>query len=74
MQRPATAPQALVLLDVHLGQLYGPDVYAALCAGWGRQPPVILLTGEGDSTLRRQAAERGWGFSPSRSDRRRCGH
>ncbi|NIF83047.1 response regulator [Comamonas sp. Tr-654] len=58
---PGNAPQ-LVLLDVHLGQLYGPDVYAQLCERWGRQPPVILLTAEGDSTLRRQAAERGWGF------------
>ncbi|QXZ11429.1 PAS-domain containing protein [Comamonas sp. Y33R10-2] len=59
--QPGNAPQ-LVLLDVHLGQLYGPDVYAQLCERWGQQPPVILLTAEGDSTLRRQAAERGWGF------------
>ena len=59
--QPGNAPQ-LVLLDVHLGQLYGPDVYAQLCDRWGQQPPVILLTAEGDSTLRRQAAERGWGF------------
>ncbi|RGE42979.1 response regulator [Comamonas testosteroni] len=55
------APQ-LVLLDVHLGQHYGPDIYTQLCERWGQQPPVILLTAEGDSTLRRQAAERGWGF------------
>ena len=58
---PGNAPQ-LVLLDVHLGQLYGPEVYTQLCERWGQQPPVILLTAEGDSTLRRQAAERGWGF------------
>ncbi len=58
---PGNAPQ-LVLLDVHLGQLYGPDIYAQLCDRWGQQPPVILLTAEGDSTLRRQAAERSWGF------------
>ena len=55
------APQ-LVLLDVHLGSHYGPDVYAELCERWGSSPPVILLTAERDSTLRRQAAERGWGF------------
>lgn len=55
------APQ-LVLLDVHLGQLYGPDVYTQLCERWGSAPPVILLTAERDATLRRQAAERGWGF------------
>ncbi|MEG2047113.1 MAG: ATP-binding protein, partial [Comamonas sp.] len=55
------APQ-LVLLDVHLGQHYGPDIYTQLCELWQQQPPVILLTAERDSTLRRQAAERGWGF------------
>ena len=58
---PGNAPQ-LVLLDVHLGQLYGPDVYTQLCERWGSTPPVILLTAEQDATLRRQAAERGWGF------------
>lgn len=36
--RARQCPQ-LVLLDVHLGQLYGPDVYAQLCERWGRQPP-----------------------------------
>ena len=58
---PANTPQ-LVLLDVHLGPHYGPEVYAQLCERWGHSPPVILLTAERDSALRRQAAERGWGF------------
>jgi histidine kinase len=58
---PGNAPQ-LVLLDVHLGQHYGPDIYTLLCERWGCTPPVILLTAERDATLRRQAAERGWGF------------
>ncbi|WP_370680250.1 PAS-domain containing protein [Comamonas sp. GB3 AK4-5] len=58
---PGNAPQ-LVLLDVHLGAHYGPDVYTLLCERWGSSPPVILLTAERDATLRRQAAERGWGF------------
>jgi histidine kinase len=58
---PGQAPQ-IVLLDVRLGQLHGPDVYAQLCQRWGRSPPVILVTAERDGTLRRQAAERGWGF------------
>ena len=59
---PTAVPQ-LVLLDVHLdnGQ-YGPDFYAQLCAQWGQSPPVILVTAERDALLRRQAAERGWGF------------
>ena len=60
--QPHSVPQ-LVLLDVHLGHgLYGPQVYAQLCACWGQSPPVILVTAERDALLRRQAAERGWGF------------
>lgn len=60
--RPGQAPQ-LVLLDVHLGGgHHGPDVYTALCQRWGQAPAVILVTAERDATLRRQAAERGWGF------------
>ncbi len=58
---PGTAPE-LVLLDVRLGPLHGPDVYAQLCQRWGQSPPVILVTAERDGMLRRQAAERGWGF------------
>lgn len=60
--QPGQAPQ-LVLLDVHLGAgQHGPDVYAELCQRWGQSPAVILVTAERDATLRRQAAERGWGF------------
>lgn len=62
LARPGQAPQ-LVLLDVHLGPgHHGPDVYADLCQRWGQTPAVILVTAERDATLRRQAAERGWGF------------
>lgn len=60
--RPGQAPQ-LVLLDVRLeGCHHGPDVYAQLCRCWGQAPAVILVTAEPDARLRRQAAERGWGF------------
>jgi len=60
--RPGQAPQ-LLLLEVHLGAgRHGPEVYAELCQRWGQTPAVILVTAEGDATLRRQAAERGWGF------------
>ncbi|WP_428003214.1 PAS-domain containing protein [Acidovorax sp.] len=60
--QPGQAPQ-LVLLDVHLGGgQHGPDVYTELCQRWGQAPAVILVTAERDATLRRQAAERGWGF------------
>lgn len=60
--QPGQAPQ-LVLLDVHLGAgQHGTDVYTKLCQRWGQAPAVILVTAERDATLRRQAAERGWGF------------
>lgn len=56
------APQIL-LLDVHLGQgLYGPEVYSQLCGQWQQAPSVILVTAERDASLRRTAAEKGWGF------------
>ena len=59
---PHDVPQ-MVLLDVHLGNnLYGPELYTQLCERWGQSPPVILVTAERDASLRRQAAERGWGF------------
>lgn len=59
----AGQPPRLVLLDVHLGPAHhGPDVFAQLCERWGQTPAVILVTAERDATLRRQAAERGWGF------------
>ena len=62
LAQPDAVPQ-LVLLDVHLGNnLYGPDIYAQLCERWAQMPPVILVTAEQDASLRRQAAERGWGF------------
>ncbi|WP_440108420.1 hybrid sensor histidine kinase/response regulator [Acidovorax sp. BL-A-41-H1] len=60
--QPGQAPR-LVLLDVHLSPSHhGPDVFVQLCERWGQTPAVILVTAERDATLRRQAAERGWGF------------
>ncbi|MDE2413844.1 MAG: PAS-domain containing protein [Comamonadaceae bacterium] len=53
------APQ-LVLLDVRMGAFHGPELFGRLCAIWGRQPQVVLVTAERDPALRRQAAERGW--------------
>ena len=58
---PGNAPR-LVLLDVRMGAFHGPDLYGQLCAIWGQQPLVLLVTAERDNALRRQAAERGWGF------------
>ena len=58
---PGNAPQ-LVLLDVRMGAFHGPELYERLCATWGREPLVVLVTAERDPALRRQAAERGWGL------------
>ena len=56
-----TAPQ-LVLLDVRMGKLDGPELYLQLCGRWQHSPQVILVTTEHHIALRRQAAEKGWGF------------
>ena len=42
------------------GRLPRPDLYGDLCAG--SSTLVVLVTAERDTALRRQAAERGWGF------------
>lgn len=55
------APQ-LVLLDVRMGPFNGPELYPRLCERWRQQPQVILVTAEHNIALRRQAAEKGWGF------------
>ena len=55
------APQ-LVLLDVRMGNFHGPDLYLQLCERWQQTPLVILVTAEHNIALRRQAAEKGWGF------------
>jgi len=61
MAAPATAPQ-LVLLDLRMGELRGPDVHAALVQRWGRSPQVILITAEQDADTRALARENDWGF------------
>lgn len=58
---PQTAPQ-LVLLDVRMGNFHGPDLYPQLCERWQQSPQVILVTAEHNIALRRQAAEKSWGF------------
>ncbi|GGH60777.1 hypothetical protein GCM10010975_23810 [Comamonas phosphati] len=62
---PPTASQSapqLVLLDVRMGHFHGPDLYPQLCERWQQSPQVILVTAEHNIALRRQAAEKGWGF------------
>ena len=58
----AAAVPDLVLLDVRLGDILGPDLVPDLQAVWGREVPVILVTAEHDPALREQAREAGWGW------------
>jgi histidine kinase len=58
---PGNAPQIL-LLDVRMGTLEGPQVQAWLAQRWQRSPATILVTAERDEALRALAAEQGWGF------------
>jgi C4-dicarboxylate-specific signal transduction histidine kinase/CheY-like chemotaxis protein len=58
---PQSAPQ-LVLLDVRMGNFHGPDLYLRLCERWQQSPQLILVTAEHSIALRRQAAEKSWGF------------
>ena len=59
LAKQGNAPQ-LVLLDVRMGEFYGPDLFGELAAIWQHTPQVILVTAERDNALRRQVAERGW--------------
>lgn len=59
--QPGEAPK-IVLVDVRMGTVHGPHLYARLCELWGQSPPVILVTAEQDEALRREATEQGWGF------------
>ena len=67
LAKQGNAPQ-LVLLDVRMGEYYGPDLFGELAAIWQHTPQVILVTAERDNALRRQVAERGWSmlFKPVR--------
>jgi len=61
--RSGAAPEIL-LLDVLLGDITGPELYPQLAALWGSQPPAILVTAERDQALRDRARASGWGFLP----------
>lgn len=59
--RAGQAPD-LVLLDVRMGAVHGPELYRQLCALWQAEPPVVLVTAERDAALRERARAQGWGF------------
>ncbi|MCW1976326.1 hybrid sensor histidine kinase/response regulator [Xanthomonas campestris] len=58
---PDDAPE-LLLLDVRMGNHYGPMLLPQLVAQWQREPRVILVTAEPSPALREHALEAGWGF------------
>lgn len=59
--RTGAAPEIL-LLDVLLGDITGPELYPQLARLWGSEPPVILVTAERDQALHDRARASGWGF------------
>lgn len=54
----------LVLLDLHMGNDNGIDVFDALATRWGKTPPVILLTADRSDAAQQAARQRGWDFLP----------
>jgi Na+/proline symporter/signal transduction histidine kinase/CheY-like chemotaxis protein len=53
-------PPDIAILDYRLdGEERGDATYAALCAGWGRRPPAILLTAEAGEETEAAAARMG---------------
>ena len=58
---PGRAPD-LLLLDVRMTGMNGPELYPHLCDRWQAQPPVILVTAERSDALRAHAQANGWGF------------
>jgi histidine kinase len=52
----------LLLLDVRMGEHYGPMLLPQLVQRWQREPRVILVTAEPDPALREHALDLGWGF------------
>ena len=58
----ADAVPDLVLLDVRLGAVTGPELYGALARRWKREVAVILVTAERDDAVRALARQHGWGF------------
>lgn len=58
---PDSIPDVL-LLDVRLGPITGPELFPRLAQLWGHAPAVILYTAEQDPALRELATRNGWGF------------
>ena len=58
---PMRAPDILVL-DVQLRTINGPDLYPLLCERWQATPPVILVTAGHDEAIRELARAHGWGI------------
>lgn len=58
----AGAAPDLVLLDYRLGDDRGTELMPQLCAAWGMQPPVIVISAERDPELLATVRERQWSF------------
>jgi histidine kinase len=60
----AGAAPRLLLLDMRLGDITGPELYPQLVERWGSEPIVILVTAEQDDTVRAIARQHDWGYLP----------
>jgi len=58
----AGAAPELVLLDMRMDALDGPQLYDRLCQRWEQSPPVILVSAERGQDMLALAQERGWGL------------
>ena len=54
-----------MLLDMRMGDITGPELYAQLVERWGSEPIVILVTAEQDDSVRAIARQHDWGFLPT---------
>ena len=62
----AASPAApeLLLLDYRLTDGTGPRLVPELFEAWGVEVPVLVISAEPDTSVRREIAAKGWAFLP----------
>jgi len=53
-------PPDLLILDYRLGNFAGPDLLPGLQSIWGRSVPVVIVSGEHPTLLRKALRETPW--------------
>ena len=54
------SPPDLLILDYRLGNFAGPDLLPGLQSIWGRSVPVVIVSGEHPTLLRKALRETPW--------------